>query len=241
MINITELTVIYPDEIKAVDDLTLFVEEGERVAIVGENGAGKSTLLLSVVGIVHIARGSITVDGTSVTQKTMNETRRKVGMVFQNPDDQLFMAKVYDDVAFAARSYGIPEYEVTLKVNQALKSLNIEHLTNRMPHRLSSGEKRQVAIAGIIAMQPSAILLDEPSSFLDPRSRKQLMHIIAELPHTLIIATHDLDMAMDICSRVVVLKNGKIAANGTPKKILTDKTLLEECGLELPLSLTQIR
>ena len=236
MINIAGLTVVYPDGTKAIDELSFSVEKGERIAVIGENGAGKSTLLLSIVGVVRISHGAVTVDGISVTAKTLRDVRLKAGMVFQNPDDQLFMTKVYDDVAFAPRNHGAAEDEISIKVRHALESLGAAHLADRMPHRLSCGEKRRVAIAGVLAMEPSVILLDEPGSFLDPRSRKQLINTLSALPHTQIIATHDLDMAMDMCSRVIVLKNGKLAASGAPEEILTDKRLLEECGLELPLS-----
>jgi cobalt/nickel transport system ATP-binding protein len=231
LIDIIDLTVVYPDGTKALDNINLSAKKGERIAIIGVNGAGKSTLLLSIVGVVPISTGSIGVDSCNVTKKTLPEIRKMVGMVFQNPDDQLFMTKVYDDVAFAPRNYGMTEGEVASRVESSLESLGITHLKERAPHRLSGGEKRRVAIAGVLAMEPSVILLDEPTSFLDPRSRKMLIETLAELPHTQIIATHDLDMVQELCQRVIVLKDGVIQADDTAEIVLADKKMLEELAI----------
>jgi cobalt/nickel transport system ATP-binding protein len=235
MLDIENLNVIYPDGTQAVRDLTLHIGEGESVAIVGANGAGKSTLMLSVVGICTPSSGSIRVEGMESKKENLRTVREKAGIVFQNPDDQLFMPSIYDDVAFGPRNYGVPEEDVRARVLDVLESLHAAHLKDKMPHKLSGGEKRVAALASVLVMRPSIMLLDEPSSFLDPKARRNLIHLLKGLSLTQVIATHDLDMALDLCARVVVLKEGAIFADGDAQTILGDQKLMDEAGLELPL------
>ena len=219
--------------------MSFSVREGERVAVVGANGAGKSTLLLALVGILNRSGGSVSIGGVPVERARLPEIREKAGLVFQNPDDQLFMPRVCDDVAFGPRNYGATEEEAGRAAESVLRELGIEHLKDRMSHRLSGGEKRMVAIASVLSMHPSVLLLDEPTSFLDPRARRGMIRELARLPHTQLIATHDLDMALELCGRVLILKEGRLCADGPAKKLLSDQKLLTDCGLELPLCLTK--
>lgn len=231
MINIQNLNIKYADGHAAVENFSLKIETGQTVGLLGANGAGKSSLLLSFVGAVPIESGHIFVDETEVQKKTLNKIRRQVAMVFQNPDDQLFMTHVYEDVAFGPRNMGVSEEEVDRRVKSALTQLNILHLMKRTPSRLSGGEKRAVAIAGIIAMRPKVILFDEPTSFLDPKAKRTLMPVIKSLSGTKIIATHDFELAESICDRIILIKKGRFMTEGKPNKILADTELLEKCGL----------
>lgn len=232
MIEINNLTVIYPDGTKAVDDISFTVGGGESIALVGANGAGKTSLLLSLVGVIPIHSGTVTADGTALNKKTLNEIRRKIGMVFQNPDDQLFMPMIVDDVAFGPRNYGCSEAEVKERVDATLQALGITHLREKSSLKLSGGEKRMAAVATVLAMDPSAVIFDEPTAFLDPKARRHLIGVLNGLPHSKLIATHDLTFAQEVCSRVIVIKNGRIFADGEPKEILHDVKLMEEGGLE---------
>ncbi|MBU4440476.1 MAG: energy-coupling factor ABC transporter ATP-binding protein [Acetobacterium sp.] len=235
MLAIEKLNYAYPDGHQAIRDVNLKIEEGESIALVGANGAGKSSLFKLIIGISEIKDGSIKVGELSVGKKTLKDVRRKVGMVFQNPDDQLFMTKVYDDIAFGPRNELLTEEEVEVRVVNALETLGITHLRDRMPHRLSGGEKRVIAIASVLAMNPHIILFDEPTSFLDPQARRNVINTLDALKMTKIIATHDLDMALDICDRVIILHHGSVFADGTVNDILLDENLLSQCHLELPL------
>ncbi len=240
MIEINQLSIVYPDGKKALDDISLTIADGETVALVGANGAGKSSLLLSMVGVVSISAGRIAIDGLEINKKSVTDIRSKIGIVFQNPDDMLFMTRVYDDIAFGPRNYKVPEEEVQLRVEGVLAQLGIEHLKDRAPHKMSGGEKRSAAIACILSMNPSVILLDEPTSFLDPKARRTLMRALQSLNLTKIIATHDLDMALELCERAVILKNGKVFADGKASVLLQDEKLMTEAGLELPFCLQKI-
>lgn len=240
MIDINDLTVKYSDGHLAVDAISFNIKQGESVALIGANGAGKSTLLLSMVGIIAKSNGNIKIDGIELDKKSLKEIRKKLGMVFQNPDDQLFTAKVYDDVAFGPRNYGLSEDEVDKLVAKSLECLGIEHLKDRMSHKLSGGEKRTAAIASVMSLQPEAVLMDEPTSFLDPRARRKLICVMKKMYCTKLIATHDLDMAMEVCDRVLVLKEGKLFADGKADEILRNEKLLLEVGLELPFGLQKI-
>ena len=235
MLEIEKLNYAYPDGHQAIRDVNLKIESGESIALVGANGAGKSSLFKLIIGISEIKEGSIKVEELSVGKKTLKDIRRKVGMVFQNPDDQLFMTKVYDDIAFGPRNELLSDEEVEARVVKALETLGITHLRDRMPHRLSGGEKRVIAIASVLAMNPEIILFDEPTSFLDPQARRNVINTLDELKMTKIIATHDLDMALDICDRVIILHHGSVFADGTVNEILLDENLLSQCHLELPL------
>ena len=241
MLAIEKLNYAYPDGHQAIRDVNLKIEEGESIALVGANGAGKSSLFKLIIGISEIKEGSIKVEELAVGKKTLKDIRRKVGMVFQNPDDQLFMTKVYDDIAFGPRNELLTEEEVEERVVNALEQLGITHLRDRMPHRLSGGEKRVIAIASVLAMNPRVILFDEPTSFLDPQARRNVINTLDSLKMTKIIATHDLDMALDICDRVIILHHGSVFADGTVKDILLDENLLSQCHLELPLCMQKPR
>lgn len=231
MLEIKNLNYSYPDGKKALKDINIKIDNNETIAIVGANGAGKSTLIKSIVGIFLTSQGDIIVDGEKVTKKTLNSIRKKVGVVFQNPDDQLFMNKVYDDIAFGPRNYNFTEEEVKEKVERVMKNLDIEKLSERSPNNLSGGEKRKVAIATVLSMEPSIILFDEPTSFLDAKGKRMLIETLKNINTTKIIATHDLDMVKDICERVIVLKEGKIMADGSPKEIFSDIDFMEKCEL----------
>lgn len=235
MITIDKLMVQYSDGKQAIHEISCQIKDGETLGIIGANGAGKSTLLKSLVGILLPARGSIKIHEEEVNQKNLRKIREMVGVVFQNSDDQLFMSNVYDDIAFGPRNLCMDEEIIRQKIDHLLHTLGIEHLEKCHSNRISGGEKKIIAIATALIMEPSVILFDEPSSFLDPRMRRRLINLLKELRITKVIATHDLDLALDLCDRVILLKDGNIEAEGPAKEILTKKALLEEAGLELPL------
>jgi len=230
MIKLRDLTVVYPDNTKAVDNVSFTLSDGESIALIGENGAGKSSLLLAIVGILDAASGTIEAGGIQLTKKTVTEIRRQIGLVFQNPDDQLFMPLIYDDIAFGCRNFGLPEDEIQKRVDEILGRLNISRLRGRSSLKLSAGEKRMAAIAAVLAMNPSALMFDEPTAFLDPKAKRALVEALNKMRQPRIIATHDMEFAADVCSRVIVLKNGRIAADGT-LSLLNDKNFLQDCGL----------
>lgn len=235
IIEARDLHFTYPDGTVGLDGVSFRISHGESVALVGENGAGKSTLLLHLNGSLSAAQGIVRIGDALLTQKSLNVVRRTVGMVFQNPDDQLFMPTVFDDVAFGPINLGFTQDEVTGKVAEALKTVGVEHLSKRPPYRLSQGEKRSVSIATVLAMSPDILVMDEPTSSLDPQSRRRLIELLKTFRHSKIIATHDLDLAMDLCERTIVLHKGKIAADGITLKLFQDEKLLHSCGLEKPL------
>ncbi|MBC3795684.1 energy-coupling factor ABC transporter ATP-binding protein [Acetobacterium tundrae] len=234
MLEIEKLSYAYPDGHIAIREIDLKINDGESVALVGANGAGKSSLFKLIIGISQIKEGSIKIGDLPVEKKTLKDVRKKVGMVFQNPDDQLFMTKVYDDIAFGPRNELLSDEEVEERVNNALEMLGVTHLRDRMPHRLSGGEKRVIAIASVLSMNPQIILFDEPTSFLDPSARRNVINTLEKLEMTKIIATHDLDMALDICDRVIILHHGSVFADGKTDDILLNEELLLGCHLELP-------
>ena len=237
MIRIKNVSFTYPDGNKALSNISLEIKEGSTVAIVGANGAGKSTLLNLLVGIHQTKEGEIEIANIPLCKDRLDEIRRGVGFVFQNPDDQLFMARVYDDIAFGPKNFGYSVSQVEEMVSSAIKTLKIEHLKDRAPHKLSGGEKRNVALAAVLSMDPEILLLDEPTSFLDPKSRRNLINILGSLKHTKIIATHDLDLVLDLCERVIILKNGEIFADGKPRQLFNNPEAMEQCGMEIPLSM----
>lgn len=240
MLKTEKICVKFPDGNQVLNQLSFQINEGETVGIIGANGAGKSTLLMSIVGILIPVEGKIIIDELTISKKNLREVRERVGVVFQNPDDQLFMADVYDDIAFGLRNYGVDEESIKIKITNIMRTLDIERLTYQQSHKLSGGEKRIVALATILVMEPSIILFDEPTSFLDPKTRRKLLGLLKELSVTKLIATHDLDMALELCERVIILKEGKIFADGKAKEILTDEVLMMEAGLELPFCLQKI-
>lgn len=231
----------YPDGTMGINGISFIITHGESVALVGANGAGKSTLLLHLNGCLTSTKGEIRIGDYPLTPKTLKAARRSVGMVFQDPDDQLFMPTVFDDVAFGPMSLGLPAQEVEERVILALETVGAVHLKNRPPYKLSGGEKRAVAIATILATSPDILVMDEPTSNLDPMSRKRLISLLQTFEHTKIIATHDLDMALDVCERTIVLHKGTITADGPTFDIFNDEELLFKSGLEKPLRMQEYK
>jgi cobalt/nickel transport system ATP-binding protein len=227
----------YPDGTVALRDISFRIGHGESVAVVGANGAGKSTLLMHLNGFLTPTQGTVVVGDIPVTRETLRDIRKTIGMVFQDPDDQLFMPTVYEDVAFGPMNLGLPEDDMDKRVMDALERVGALALRDRPPYRLSGGEKRAVSIATVLAMCPSILVMDEPSSNLDPRARRRLIELLDSFEHTKIIATHDLDMAMDLCERTIVVSDGTVAADGPTAEIFADDEMLAECGLERPLAL----
>jgi len=235
--EVKDLYYTYPDGREALNGVSFRIHHGESVGIVGANGAGKSTLLMLLVGVLYPCKGEVLVGEMPVVKKTLPLIRQRVGMVFQDPDDQLFMPTVYDDVAFGPRNYKLDEQEVERRVIQSIEKVGIAHLKDRAPYKLSGGEKRAAAIATILSMIPDILAMDEPTSALDPKSRRRLITLLKSFSHTKIIATHDLDMVFELCERTIVLKDGKVITDGPTAGILTDMDLMDNCGLEVPLSL----
>jgi cobalt/nickel transport system ATP-binding protein len=236
-IEVRELHFSYPDGHEAVKNMSFSVYHGESVGIIGANGAGKSTLLMLLMGVLFPNRGEVLVGDVHVTKKTLPMIRQRLGMVFQDPDNQLFMTTVYDDVAFGPRNYKLDEREVENRVIKALDMVGIPHLKNRESFKLSGGEKRCAAIATVLSMQPDILIMDEPTSALDPKSRRRVMELLNSFEHTKIITSHDLDMVFETCKRVIVLKDGEVAADGTAAGILSNAALMDNCGMEVPFSL----
>ncbi len=230
------LSYCYPDGTAALRDIHLSIGAGEIVGLVGANGAGKSTLLLHLNGVLA-AGGAVTVGGTPVTPVSLKEVRRRVGLVFQNPDDQLFMPRVFDDVAFGPTNLGLAPARVEQRVREALAAVGMEEFAERAPHHLSLGEKKKIAIATVLSMECEVLALDEPTAGLDPRARRDLIRLLADLPCTRVIATHDLEMAVELFDRVALLSRGAMIAVGQPEALLADEALMEAHGLEVPHSL----
>jgi len=227
----------YPDGNKAVANLNISIHHGEAVAVIGSNGAGKSTMLKLLVGILTPEQGEIRVGDLPVTKKTIRLIRQQIGFTFQDPEDQLFNTSVYNDVAFGPRNYGLEEKEVEKRVGRALQTVGIEHLMHRAPNKLSGGEKRAASIATVLSMEPNILALDEPSAALDPKSRRNLIKLLQSFEHTKLIATHDLDMVLELCSRTIVLNSGRVEYDGPTAEIMSNARLLEQYGLEQPLLL----
>ncbi len=231
------LTHVYDDGTVALQDVSFRIAAGESVAIIGANGAGKSTLLLHLNGHLTPTRGDVRIGQTPLTRQTLPSIRRSVGLVFQDPDDQLFMPTVYDDVAFGPRNQGLAEEEVGRRVQEALERVGVWSVRAKPPYRLSGGEKKRVAIAGVLAMAPDILVMDEPTSGLDPHARRQLIGLLADFGHTRIFTSHDLDMVLDLCPRTIVLFAGAVKADGPTRDIFADAALLAQCRLERPLAL----
>ena len=227
----------YPDGTEALKDLSFRITHGESVGIIGANGAGKSTLLLQMNGCLMPTSGTVIIGDLPLTRKTKRDIRRRVGFIFQNPDDQLFMPTVYDDVAFGPLNLGLDEPAVRARVQKALSLVNGLELRDKPPHHLSGGQKSTVAIAAVMAMDPDILAMDEPAASLDPKSRRSLITMLKTFEHSKILASHDLDLILDVCQRCIVIREGRAVADGSAMEILTNKILLEENNLELPLSL----
>lgn len=238
VIEARELWFSYPGGAEALSGVSFRITHGEAVGIVGGNGAGKSTLLLHLNGALTPTRGEVRIGDCPLTPRTAPLARRAVGMVFQDPDDQLFMPTVFEDVAFGPLNLGWPDDDVERRVMEALDRVGMAHLRDRPPHKLSAGEKRAVAIATVLAMSPDVLVMDEPSSNLDPRARRRLIGLLKGFEHTRIIATHDLELVLEICTRVIVLDAGRVAADGPALALLSDEALMLAHALERPHSLS---
>lgn len=234
-IDLEKVSFGYEKEQTILNDILFSVKEQETVGLIGANGAGKSTLLKLIVGLYLNFSGSIRVEDIPVEKRTLSKIRERIGYVFQDSESQLFMPTVYEDVAFAPRNYGLPEEEVDRRVKEALETVQIMHLKDKPIYKMSGGEKKLASIATILSMTPDIILMDEPTIALDPKNRRNLIRILNQFEHLKIIASHDLDMVLDTCSRVILLADGQIIADGKTEDILKDQKLLEENGLELPL------
>ncbi len=237
IIKIRNLEYVYPDGTKALKGIDLDVFKEESVGLIGPNGAGKSTLLLHLNGILKAGRGLVEVLGMKVKERNIIKVRQRVAIVFQEPDDQLFMPTVFDDVAFGPINLGYPEEKVRVSVKEALKGVRMESYEKRCSHHLSFGEKKRISLATVLSMQPEILILDEPTSNLDPRARRHLIELLRSFTLTKIVAGHDLELILGICQRVVLLDEGRIVANGDARNVLSNKSLMESHGLELPLSL----
>ncbi len=231
---VDDLAFAYPDGHQALFGVDLRIEKGERVALLGPNGAGKTTLVLHLNGILRGGRGRVEVAGLPVEKQNLSEIRRRVGVVFQDPDDQLFMPTVGEDVAFGPRNLGLPEPEVAARVAEALDKVGMSGFADRPPHHLSFGQRRRVAVATVLSMHPEILVLDEPSSNLDPAGRRELAEVLEALPVTLFMVTHDLPYALQLCPRSVVLDRGQVVADGNTAELLADADLLARHRLELP-------
>ncbi len=236
VIRIGHLSFHYPDGTPALRDINLEIARGERVAIIGPNGAGKSTLFFHLNGTFR-GEGDIAISGCLLNSKTLYDIRRQVGLVFQDPNDQLFMPTVFEDVAFGPMNLGCSETEVRDRVQKALRQVGMEGSEALVPHHLSLGQRKKVAVAAVLAMDPEILAFDEPSSGLDPRSRRALIEFLKTLPQTQLIATHDLDLVLDLCQRAIVIDRGQIVYEGKVPDIFADESRLKSYGLEKPLSM----
>ncbi|MGH8825743.1 MAG: energy-coupling factor ABC transporter ATP-binding protein [Jiangellaceae bacterium] len=236
-LEVRGLAYAYPDGHQALFGIDLVVERGERVALLGPNGAGKTTLVLHLNGVLSGGVGSVRVGGLEVgrdDREALREVRRRVGIVFQDPDDQLFMPTVRDDVAFGPANLGLRGRELDARVDAALRAVGMADVADRPPHHLSFGQRRRVAVATVLAMEPEVLVLDEPTSNLDPASRRELAEVLESLEVTLLVVTHDLPYALQLCRRSVVLSEGTIVADGLTADVLADAAMLREHRLELP-------
>jgi cobalt/nickel transport system ATP-binding protein len=233
-LELRDVAYVYPDGSHALFGVDLSVQRGERLALLGPNGAGKTTLILHCNGILQPARGDVWVSGMPVERRNLAEIRRRVGIVFQDPDDQLFMATVRDDVAFGPANAGIKGSELDDRVHDALHGVGMEEYADRAPHHLSFGQRRRVALATVLVSEPDILVLDEPTSNLDPASRRELAEILQSLDVTIVMVTHDLPYAYELCERAAIIDGGVITADGCSSAILADSELLERHRLELP-------
>jgi cobalt/nickel transport system ATP-binding protein len=233
-LDVRGLAFAYPDGHQALFGIDLTVARGERVAVLGPNGAGKTTLVLHLNGILGGGLGTVTVAGVPVVKDQLSNVRRRVGIVFQDPDDQLFMPTVRDDVAFGPANFGIRGAELDARVTRALDQVGMSAFADRPPHHLSFGQRRRVAVATVLATEPEILILDEPSSNLDPASRRELADVLRSLDVTILMVTHDLPYALELCARSVVLSDGLIVADGPTRELLCDDELMRAHRLELP-------
>jgi cobalt/nickel transport system ATP-binding protein len=237
IVEVKNLRHVYPDGTAALRDVSFRITHGESVAVIGANGAGKSTLLLHLNGYLNPSAGEIRIGDFPLNKGTLPQIRRTVGMVFQDPDDQLFMPTVYDDVAFGPLNLGLSGQDLEKCVTVALERVGAGHLAKKAPYHLSGGEKKRVAIATVLSMSPDILVMDEPTNGLDPYARRQLIGLLREFQHTRIFTSHDLDMVLELCERTIVLKDGEVRADGPTREIFQDEAMLAECRLEKPLSM----
>lgn len=238
-IDVENVTFGYEKGREILKNISLHAGEQESIGLVGANGVGKSTLLKLLVGLNLGFTGRIQIGEIPVKKEMLPQIRGKIGYVFQDSDSQLFMSTAFEDIAFAPRNYGLPEDEVKKRVNRALELVGISHLSDKQIFKMSGGEKKLVSIATILSMIPDIILMDEPSITLDPRNRRNLIRILNSFKQLKIIASHDLDMILDTCERTIIMSNGEIVCDGATKEVLSNKELLEENGLELPLCMSR--
>ena len=231
----------YPNGYEALCGVSFRITHGEKVALVGANGAGKSTLLLHTNGLLMPSQGGVVLGGIALTRRTLPLVRQSVGLVFQDSDNQLFMPTVEEDVAFGPSNMRLEPEEIRRRVTEARDAVGALDLRGESPFRLSGGQKKRVAIATVLAMEPSVLVMDEPTSNLDPRARRQIIDLIRRFSHTTLIATHDMEMVLDLCDRTIVMKEGRIVADGSTRHVFGDLALLEECGLEQPCELRMKR
>ena len=233
MIQFENVSFEYEKGQPVLEDLSFTIRDGESVGLIGANGAGKSTLMKVLLGLLPYS-GTIRVDELTVCRQTLKEVRRKLGFVLQNSDNQMFMPTVYEDIMFAPMNYGMSREEAEARTDRVLAQLGLTELKHRHNHKISGGEKRMAAIATVLAMDPDVLLMDEPTSALDPYNRRIVINTIRSLPNTKVVTSHDLDMILDTCERVILLSGGRIAADGDAETILRDKALLEANRMELP-------
>ena len=238
VLDVRGLAYAYPDGHQALFGVDLHVHQGERVALLGPNGAGKTTLVLHLNGILQAGAGTVEISGLPVAKPHLKEIRRRVGIVFQDPDDQLFMGSVRADVAFGPANLGVSGAALDARVLTALEQVGMAEYADRPPHHLSFGQRRRVAVATVLAMEPEILVLDEPSSNLDPASRRELADIVRSLDVTVLMVTHDLPYALELCPRSVVLSDGHVVADGSTYDVLTDADLMSAHRLELPFGFT---
>jgi cobalt/nickel transport system ATP-binding protein len=232
-IEIENLSYSYPDGHPALQDINLKIAPCEKVALVGPNGAGKSTLILHLNGILK-GKGQVTVCGLPMEQKNLGRIRAEVGLVFQNPDDQLFSPTVFDDVAFGPLYQGLTPEEVSRRVEKALEAVNMQGFGRRVSHHLSTGEKKRIAIATVLSVEPEVLVLDEPTAGLDPRARRSFINLLRDLPLTMLVSTHDMALVNELFERTVIMDEGRIVADGDTHALMADEVLLKAHGLEKP-------
>ena len=233
-LSVNNISFEYPDGFKALENINLSLSKGERLAVLGPNGAGKTTLILHLNGILGDLNGQIALNNRAFSEENISKIRKSVGLVFQDPDDQLFMPTVLEDVMFGPKNFGFSDELVKKNSMKALEQVKMLQFIDKPPHHLSFGQKRKVAIASVLASEPELLVLDEPSSNLDPASRRELIDILKNLDVSIILVTHDLPMALEICNRSVILNNGKITANDETYKILKNEKVMADNRLELP-------
>ena len=234
MIDFEHVSFEYEKGSPVISDMSFHIEKGESVGLIGANGAGKSTIMKLLLGLAS-GEGRISVDGTDVNSENLSNIRKKMGFVLQNSDNQMFMPTVYEDMMFAPLNYMVSREDAEKRVDEVLKSLDLQDLKYKYNHKISGGEKRMAAIATILAMEPEVILMDEPTSALDPYNRRIVINTIKGLPQTKLITSHDLDMILDTCERVILISKGSVVADGPADEILSGKELLEKHRMELPL------